>query len=103
MDHNILNSPVPEFALRSSRVVRPVVRSLSTRPLALRSLRVGGKSYSQARKIVNLIDTPELEHVATHSKQRKGVSSNRQQMRVFAGSYQIVYFRIPMNSPPSLA
>jgi len=41
MDHNILNSPVPEFPVRSLDVGRPVFRSLSAGRLALRSSSVG--------------------------------------------------------------
>ena len=58
-----------------------------------RSLGAGGKSYSQVRKIVNLIDIPELEPLASPRKQRKDGNSNRQQTMVFAESYQIVWKR----------
>ena len=37
-----------------------------------------------------LIGIPELEHGVTHRKQRKAVSSKRQQTHVFAESYQTV-------------
>jgi hypothetical protein len=54
------------------------------------------KPYIQAKRSRILIATPELEQVATHSRQTKEASSNRQQTMFFAESYQTVYFRIPM-------
>ncbi len=79
-----------------TRTAADVITSYITVRTSSGALRRNSRFESNRSASRILIATPELEHRATRRKQRKDVSSNRQQPTVFAESYQTVYFRIPM-------